>query len=501
MEYLNLIDRYREEMIETLRTLVSFRSVADKPALGAPFGMGVAEAFDYMMIKAETDGFECDNIDDYGGHIDYKGYFLDEEGNIEGSAVETLGILGHLDVVPEGGDWTYPPFAGEIHDGKMYGRGTMDDKGPVVACYYAMKALKDSGFVPEKNVRLILGLDEETNWKGMEYYLSKVAPPDFGFTPDADFPAIHGEMGLIVYQIAKKIGKSTGKGTELRSIKGGQAPNMVADSVRVVLKSEKAGVYDEIREKAKLYKKNRCQTEGDGAYGGNITCKGIGKSLEIVATGVSAHGATPQLGVNAISVMMSFLQDIDLANDDIVEFIKFYNEKIGFNLNGENIGCGFADEPSGKLIFNVGEIQLDGEALILTVNIRYPVTSTENQIYEGIMPHIDKAHMGIIKGKMRDPIYMSEDEPMIKKLMEVYQKHTGDMETKPLVIGGGTYARAAKNIVAFGPLLPGDEELAHQKDEYIDLDKFIQMTKIYADAIYTLTAPAKKGIEEHVSEK
>ncbi len=487
MEYLKLIDNYKDDMIKMVQELVAIKSVEDKPAPNAPFGEGVAEAFHYMLKKAEEEGFESENIDNYGGHIEFGGYTLDEKGEIEATSEEIMGIIGHLDVVPEGKDWKYEPYAGHIEDGKIFGRGTIDDKGPIVAAFFAMKALKESGYIPEKKVRLILGLDEETNWKGMKYYLSKVKAPDFGFTPDAEYPAIHGEKGILVFQLAKKLGKTLAKGIELRSLSGGHAANMVADYARAVVRADKTDKYEKIKELVANYRDEKCSEKGHPAYGSKLNCKGVGKSLEIVAHGVSAHGASPECGVNAISVLMDFLGQLDIINDDVHDFIEFYNTHLGFEIDGTNMGCGLSDEPSGKLILNVGKVELEGEALILTLNVRFPVTLNEDIVYDSIMPVVNKYNMGIIKIKVQDPIYMPADDPMIKTLMDIYIEHTGDKESKPIVIGGGTYARAAKNIIAFGSVFPGEPELAHQKDEYIEIDKLIINAKIFADSIYRLT--------------
>jgi dipeptidase, putative len=476
MNYLDLIDKNKDEMIKTLQELVSIKSVESEAEGNAPFGKGVQEAFEYMLQKGKAEDFDTENIDNYGGHIDFGGYFLDEEGDIVGTNDEVMCMIGHLDVVPEGKDWDFDPYGGEIADGKLYGRGSGDDKGPVVAALYAMKALKDAGVVPETKVRLILGLDEETNWKGMDYYLKKVKTPDFGFTPDGEFPAINGEMGLLVFDLAKKIGKSTanGKGVSLRSMTGGNAPNMVADYARVVLK---ANTYDSIREKLAEFKKET---------GYQIKAKGIGKNLEITTQGISAHGARPEKGLNAISILMKFLCRIDLENEDVKDFLEFYDRHIGFDLDGESLGCGLSDEPSGKLILNVGMISMDDEAARLTINIRYPVTMTDEKVYQAMMPVINKYNLGIIKKKHQAPIYLPKDDKMISTLMDIYRKHTGDMESEPLVIGGGTYARAIKNTVAFGARFPGEPELAHQKNEYIVIENLIKMTKIFADSIFEL---------------
>ncbi len=262
---------------------------------------------------------------------------------------------------------------------------------------------------------------------------------------------------------------------ELRSLVGGNAANMVADYARAVIRADS---YDDIRDALSQYKEET---------GYDINARGIGKNLEIVARGVSSHGARPWLGLNAISIMMEFLARLEFANEDVHDFIEFYNNHIGFDLYGKNIGCGLSDEVSGNLIFNVGKIDLDTEAARLTVNIRYPVTIKQDEVYEGMMPYLDKYNFGIVKLNHQEAIYVPEDDPLIVTLMDVYRKHTGDRESKPLVIGGGTYARSMKNAVAFGMAFPGEPELAHQKNESISIDNMIKATKIFADCIYELT--------------
>jgi succinyl-diaminopimelate desuccinylase len=460
------IDALGEEAVEQLRALIAIRSVAAPAEGDAPFGAGVQAAFDHMLSLARADDFATLNADNYGGHIEF--------GGASGEDGEILGILVHLDVVPEGNGWSCDPFLGKRADGRIFGRGAVDDKGPAIACYFAMKALKDCGFAPEKRVRLILGLDEETGWEGMRRYLARASAPDLGFTPDADFPAIHGEKGILIFELAKKLGRTTVKGLELRKLSGGNAANMVADCARAVVRGDS---YEETKEKVAAYRNET---------GRQIYAKGVGKSLAIDASGISAHGATPEKGLNAISVLMDFLPRIGLVNESALEFVDFYNRHIGFDLHGAAMGCGFSDAPSGPLIFNVGTISGDTEAILLTVNVRYPVTMTQDRIYDAMLPVIHKYDLGLVKLDHKPPIYVPADDPLVETLMGVYRRHTGDAESRPCVIGGGTYARAAANIVAFGPGFPGEPELAHQKDEFLSEENLRRLTKIYADAIYAL---------------
>lgn len=483
MKYFDIIEKNKDEMISTLKDLIRIDSKKDRPFKTKeeeiyPFGKGVHEAFIYTLNKAKEMGFETENVDNYGGHIDMGGYILDDEGDIERAGLYTMGILAHLDVVPEGDGWSVDPFGGIEKDGYIYGRGTQDDKGPLVAVLYAMKALDESGFVPAKRVRLILGLDEETGWSGMDYYFKYQSMPDFGFTPDGDFPVINGEKGILTFQLAKKIGKCQIKGLELRSVNGGTAPNMVPGAARAILRAEDKEVYQFIKDRAAEY---RSET------GHRVNVKGVGKSLEVAALGKAAHAAHPEAGQNAISILVDFLGKLNFVNEDCNEVIDFYNKYFAMETDGRSLGISFSDEESGNLTLNVGEISMDDESLTMTINVRYPVTLDHEKIYESIEGILARYDFGLIKGRHQEPIYMDPNSPLIKTFMEVYQDNTKDYDAEPKVIGGGSYARAIKNGVAFGGLFPGDEDLMHQKDERISVETMVKMCKIYADAIYRLS--------------
>lgn len=461
------INENRTEMLASLSALISIPSVVSDASGDRPFGENVHKAFEYMLGLAEKEGFQIYNADNYGGHIDFGG----RENGI-------VGVIGHLDVVPEGDGWDFDPYGGQMTDGYICGRGATDDKGPVIASFYAMKALKECGYEPKKTIRLILGLDEETEWQGMDYYLDHVdSIPDLGFTPDGDFPVIHGEMGIIVFDIAGKFDNFGGKGLELSSVKGGTAANSVADFARAVVHDSSGAGYEKIKEQVAEFRAEKdCR----------INCKGLGKSFEITVRGISAHGAKPWMGKNAISIMMDFLGRLNFANESTNDFISFYNECIGYDLHGERIGCSVEDEPSGKLVFNVGMIDADKKTVQLTVNVRYPVTFDDERVYEGIMSVLGGYDLGVVKGKHQEPIYIPAYDALIATLMGIYRDHTGDSR-KPLVIGGGTYARAVKNTVAFGAQFPEDPDLMHQKNEKISEENMMKLTKIYAEAIYRLS--------------
>ena len=472
MNYQDLVQNYKDEMIFALQDVVRINSVKGDSFLTKdgqvyPFGQEVHKALETVLELGKNMGFEVKNVGNYAGHIEFKG-----------KSDKIMGILGHLDVVPAGNDWSFDPFGGEIKDGKIYGRGTTDDKGPVISCLYAMKALKESGYIPDLTIRLILGLDEETTWDSLAYYFEREPRPAYGFTCDAEFPIINGEKGSITFELAKKFAKNNVEGLTLKSLKGGVAPNSVADSCRVVVNCPKVEQYEDIKEKIAIYREET---------GYKVNYKGVGKSLEITSTGISAHGAKPELGLNAISVMMDLLGRFSFVNEDLNDFVAFYNQYIGFEVDGKSIGIGLSDEPSGNLTLNVGMAEIGKEVGKFVLNARYPVTFTEEDVYRKLDELLTRYNIGLIKKSHLIPVYFPKDSKMIKDLMAIYQEHTGDMESQPEVIGGGTYAKATPGIVAFGALFPGDEDLMHQKDECLAIDRLEQMTKIYVDAIYKLS--------------
>lgn len=473
-----IIEKNFDEEVFVLQELISIKSVAEEPTeksieCGMPFGKGVYEAYKYFLKKGENYGFDAVDVDGYGGHLEFKD--TGDEGNSQ-----IFGVAAHLDCVPEGEGWTKNPFAGEIKEGLMYGRGTYDDKGPAVAGLFAMKALKEAGFKPQKRIRLILGLDEETNCDGMKYYLENEEMPDMGFTPDGDFPVIYGEKGILMFEIAKKFGKSMSEGIQLRSISGGEADNMVATNARVVVKSDNQKKYDEI---SRLAEKQRETGNMD------ISVRKLGKSLEIKVKGISAHGATPWKGKNAISLMMEFLGNIEFGSDGVNDFIDFYNNHIGYETDGKSLGCFMEDEVSGGTILNVGKIYMDTKSVHLTVNIRYPISFGEDDIYGGMEEVLKKYDLGITKKMNKLPLFVDPESEFIKGLTQVYREVTGDAKTPPKVIGGGTYARSFEdNFVAFGAKFPEGEAVEHQGDEYIALEDLKLMTKIFAGALLKFTS-------------
>lgn len=460
MKFDQWIDEQQEAILETIQTLIRFNSIEETPEPGMPFGKTVAECLEKTLDICKAMGFSTKNIDNYAGHAEY------------GQGEELVGLLVHLDIVPAGEGWTVDPFAGVIQDGKLFGRGVMDDKGPAVSLMYALAAIKATGVKLSRRVRIIFGCNEETGSKCVEHYFEHEEMPTLGFTPDADFPAIFGEKGIMIFDLVKPVRSSLEDGGfKLLHLKGGQRPNMVPDYAEASIQGE--GLYEHI---LTAYNTDRQA---------NIVAEKTGDIITFKSYGVSAHGSTPEKGNNAISHLLCFLDCLDLAIGDATNFVRFYALQIGLELNGEHMGIALEDEQSGKLVLNSGVLSMTDQEVRLTINIRYPITETFETVLTGMTQTLEPWGIAIENMSNDNPLYVPKDSELITKLMAVYQDYTGD-KSEPIAIGGGTYAKSLKQGVAFGPLLPGREDTIHQKDEYMLVEDIMLMTKIFATAIYEL---------------
>lgn len=480
-DYIKIIEEDFQEEIQFLQGLVRINSeqkeaVSTEDGAFYPFGQGVEDAYQYTLRGGEQMGFTAADASHYGGHLEY------------GTAKPILGILAHLDVVPAGDGWTHAPYDGDLEDGWMYGRGTTDDKGPLVAALFAMRALKKAGYEPSARIRLIIGLDEETGSIGMGKYIEELGSADYGFTPDADFPVVYAEKGILTFDLVKKIKTQGSKGLRLNKIEGGAASNMVPDFARALVRADREETYTRIREHAAEFVQDWKTREAEG-FVPSIQIRNTGKSLAILVEGKAAHGASPELGVNAISVLMDFLSGLNFASEEVNDWIAFYTDHIGYDLQGERIGCQMRDDLSGALSFNVGLAGTDKQTFTWTVNVRYPVSRTAEDVCKGIEEVIKDYEIGLVVGDGLPPICQSPDSPLVKTLVDSYREFTGDDQSQPLAIGGGTYARTMPHHIAFGAAFPGDEDRMHQRDERLSPDRLLTTTKIYAKALYALSQP------------
>lgn len=452
---------YKDDVVESIQESVRIKSVQEAPLEGMPFGEGPAKALEHMLDLGKKLGFEVENFDNYAGHIDFG----------VGSDEEMIGILGHVDVVPEGKGWDYPPYEAKIVDGKMYGRGVLDDKGPTIAALYALKAIKDSGVKLNRKVRVIVGANEETGWGCMNHYFGKLNMPQpaMAFTPDSSFPVTYAEKGILHLMLSQEYQEELSF-----SIKGGVAFNSVPDSAIGLFP---LSMKDEIFLNLEKYNKGKEF---------KITATEKDEKIEIVSLGKASHGARPANGYNAISALFSFLSTLKIEDEKLKNLVEFFNEYIKMEYSGERLGINFEDEPSGVLTLTIGKIECEGKNVMFGFDIRYPVTFTKEQVIDQVEKRAKSKNLNVTVRSAKNPLYVPKDSFLVTTLMDIYKDITGDVDAEPVSIGGGTYARAVTNGVAFGALLKNQEDNMHQKNEYLELDKLDTWLKIYVQAIYDL---------------
>lgn len=454
MEYLHLIDAMQSDLVARLQGCVRIPSVYAQDDSGHPYGAQIHRCLGYMLDLARELGFPAQELDGQVGWCEY------------GQGEEMVAVLCHLDVVPEGDGWTVPPYEGRVIDGKLYGRGAIDDKGPAVAALFALKALKDAGVPLKRRVRILFGLNEETGSADMKYYLSHGGEvPVMGFTPDGEYPVINGEKGLITETYARTWSQSGP--VRLTQLWGGTAHNIVP---------------------AQAWAQLTCSPDLAGEISAlsahKVTCTPTADGLRVEAEGVSAHGGSPQEGENAIGRLMQFLARVPLEGE-VAQTVRFLADKLGMEYDGASLGIAMADQLSGPLTMNLGVLRGDEKGLEVRLNYRYPVTCT----FEACGPAVERAftQAGFTRTyqQHKPRIYMSPETPLVEKLLKVYQTCTG-LPAQPKCIGGGTYAKMMPNILAFGPVFPGDEVREHKPDEFIEISRLMENTKIIAAAMYEL---------------
>lgn len=460
------VEKRKEQLIVDTQKLLQIKSVLEEgqEEPGAPFGKGIKQALDHMLQLGEADGFTPKNLEGYAGHLEM------------GEGPELLGILGHLDVVPEGEGWMSDPYGAEIRDGKIFARGAIDDKGPTMAAYYAMKIVKELELPLSKRVRLILGTDEESEWRCMDHYFENEEMPTFGFVPDADFPIIYAEKGISDFDLIWEAKPSQGP-NEWRTERfvAGERYNMVPDSAKAEVIAVSGDPFE-------LEKQFRCYCDKE-KIDGSFSIQG--NKVILQTEGLSVHGMEPDLGVNAGLKLATFLADLNVNGED-KQFFTFIKEKLVGDSRAKKIGIAYADDITGDLTINYGIIRYESaKGGRISFNMRYPVTF-KIDAGEKTIQHLAETNGFAVKPRTHlGPHHVDANSELIKTLQRVYEEQTGE-PAKLLAIGGGTYARSLTEGVAFGPMFPGREDVAHQKDEYFSIEDLLRSTAIYAQAIYEL---------------
>ena len=460
------VKAYEGQIIEDLKGLLSIESVRedDKASSENPVGPGPRKALDYMYQLAERDGFGIHDVDHIAGRIEV------------GKGEDLFGILCHVDVVPAGDGWDSDPFNPLVTDDKIVARGTLDDKGPTIAAYYAVKILNEMNVNWKKRIHIIIGTDEESDWKCTDRYFETEEIPVLGFAPDAEFPAIHGEKGISTFDVIQndKAEDQDEPEYELRSFKSGERYNMVPDEA-VAHVAGKENMTDVIQNFEQYLNDN--QIDGESVVDSGV--------LVLKVYGKAVHGMDPSIGVNAGLYLMNFLSSLDL-DKTAANFVEFSNKYLFESHFGEKMGMKFHTDVMGDVTTNIGVITYDNQkGGSFGINLRYPEGFEFEEALTRFKSEINSLGFSIKLGKNQTPHYVEKDDPFVQSLVEAYRNQTGD-QTEPYTIGGGTYARNLDKGVAFGAMFSDSEDLMHQKNEYITKKQLFNATSIYLESLYKL---------------
>lgn len=452
------------DLLQDLKALLRIDSTRDveHATEAAPLGPGPAKALTTMLEMAERDGFSTKNVDNVAGRIEY------------GEGAEILGLFGHMDVVPAGPGWTTDPFTPAEENGNLIARGSADDKGPSIAAYYALKIVRDLGLPVNKRIHFILGTDEESEWVGMDRYLKSEPAPDFGFSPDAEFPIINGEKGIATFLITFKPVKPQVAALTMTTFEAGLRPNMVPQEATATIVGT---LPDALR--------SALDTFGP-ANGVTISTAPVQNGLTITLTGKGAHAQEPKDGVNAATFLATLLAPYDF-DPASAQFLNAIARLMHEDSRGHLLGVNYTDKVMGDLTAspNLYHFTQDG-AQTVAINVRYPQGTDADTIRDQMETALGADVATVtVSGHAQPPHYVSGDDPLVQTLLNVFEQQTG-LAGHEQVIGGGTYGRIIARGVAFGAQMPEQENVMHQANEYMPIKDIIKATAIYAQAISEL---------------
>lgn len=460
---------HKEQFIAHIQRLVAIRSVKGEAREGMPFGEGPAAALQETLAIAEELGLLTNNLENYVGTISINAF------------ESKLGILGHVDVVGEGQNWSTDPYKAVVIDGKMYGRGTSDDKGPVIAAMYALAAVKELGFPLKYNTKLIVGTDEESGMADLDYYLSKEAAPPYVFTPDAEFPVINIEKGAIRTSFSASFACETGL-PRVNELQGGYKVNVVPPEATAEVEGLELPDISEIASKVTT------------KTGVNFELRDLGeKKVHIKAIGIGGHASTPETAINALTGLLALIAALPLHDSEGHRMLRGIAEIFPHDdYYGAAAGLAMEDKESGKLTMNFSILsysssgQLEGQ-----FDSRVPLCATEANTFDVLEPKLAQYGLKLVRGGYEPPHHTPADSLFVQTLLNVYEQYTGE-KGECIAIGGGTYVHEIEGGVAFGPTMPGIDTRMHSNDEFIIIDDMLKAAQIYAQVIVELCGEKSK---------
>lgn len=464
-------------MLNDLKKLIAVPSVMGDPQPGAPFGPGPKAALEEFLRIAAGYGLKTHNENGYCGWAEW------------GDGNDLLGILGHLDVVPAGDGWSHDPFTLICEDGLLYGRGVADDKGPTVAALHALVRLKENGTPLNHRVRLIVGCNEENGSECIEYYRAHCEIPKASFVPDADFPVINSEKGILHLSLDLPLDESLAR--NVTRISAGERPNVVPDLCTAEIPKD-CPLFNKIAAcgaNSSLFSHPAIAAVliDAGLRIEDFSAHFFEDKLVLEARGVAGHAMAPDKAENAAMKMLSFLGGIWPS-----ETLQALVRNLCAPNPAEKLGIACADEVSGELTVNLGILSVSASGVQCVLDCRLPVCADPANVQSAVKNRFPQGRL--TQDRWSPNLYVPEDSTLVQALLDAYQNTTGG-KRKCLYCGGGTYARELPNAVAFGPTFEGLETNIHNVDESFPVELYTKLPDIYAEAVLRLDAAfAKKNV-------
>lgn len=485
------IENHKDELIKDIISLCSIPSVNAPSKGNMPFGEKAYKALSRALEMGKAYGFSTKNYDNYVGTLDF-----DE------TLPHTLDILGHVDVVPAGEGWTVTePFNIIEKDGRLYGRGTSDDKGPLLCALYALRAIKETGTTLTNGVRIIVGSDEETGSLDIAHYFETEKPAPMTFSPDSEFPLINIEKGQFCGTLSKARAKSA-ELPRLLSLDAGIAVNAIPQ--KAVIKFEGLDmtsaepIFKEIEEKCSVEISVKEEATDKQEIAGNHEILGIQEikgnheipgtqatlSTQVITViGKSAHASTPEKGKNAGLAALELIARLPLKDTELISDIKNVLALFPYGVtDGSGIGIKMSDEESHDLTCTLDLFHIDEDHMEFTFDARTPVSANKENCEDTARKTAESYGFAFKTPGMIPPHVVPGDSEFVRTLLSSYEEVTG-LKGECMAIGGGTYVHDIENGVAFGAVLPGIDTHMHGADEFIDISNLITATKVYAEAI------------------
>ena len=459
------VSSYLDSTVATLADLLTFRTVAQEGLANAD-NPEFRRMSQYLEDKSSALGFD---FEDHGAVV-VVGF---------GDARDRLGLVTHGDVQPaDATKWAQDPFSLDTTSeaGRLIGRGTEDDKGPIATALYAMKALSDRDVVLDRRVELIVSYTEESDWAPFQAFLSSNRPPALNVALDSEYPVVTAEKGFgaIFLSVPPNSRDAGGDSPVLHAFTGGVFLSQIPEDAEAHIRSPNDDLEATLREAA--------QQDPDVQY----TFERTSDSLIVRARGVSAHSSKPWDGVNAITHLAMLLDEWDWPATQAADMVLLVNTLVGDGDEAELFGdVAYDHEFMGPLTLSLTTLAQDDEnQLVAGINIRRPAGRSNRAVDRAIREAVDQwsentgVHLGV-STTVSDPYYL-RSAPHVPVLLGIFRHYAGQPDAEPIAIGGGTHARLMPNGVNFGPAMPGQPYTGHSEHEYMTREQLRLNLEMYS---------------------